>query len=48
MRMPEKSTNNSKEKALGVLWEENERWEKFGKVRSWGEMHESWRKNTEG
>lgn len=46
--MPDKSTNRSKEKPLGVFWEENERLEKFGKVRGWGGMHESGRKNTEG
>lgn len=34
--MPEKSTNCNKEKPLGVFWEENERWEKFGKVRGLG------------
>lgn len=48
MRVAEKSTNCSKEKPLGVFWEEKERWEKFGKVRGWGGMHKSGRKNTEG
>lgn len=42
-----KSTNCSKEKPLGVFWEENERWEKLGKVMTWGGMHERGRKNTE-
>lgn len=45
--MAEKSTNCSKEKPLGVFREENERWEKLGKVRGWGGIHESWRENTE-
>lgn len=47
-RMAEKSTNCSKEKPLGVFWEEKERREKFGKVGGWEGMHKSGRKNTEG